>query len=155
VRLQDHRLQAHLGQLRGDVLGGLALAGPRVVAVVGGVDPDQVAADADDLVLRGHLVLCHPSIVALGRGAGSAGPGWVTGSWAAWPGAGCLAGVAGSRGGLADVAGAGWLGCWLARRVARWLAGRGKIHCLRRSLEGARFAKVSQPMRTQHRASGW
>ena len=72
VRLQDRRLQAHLGQLRGDVLGGLALTGARVVARVGGVDPDQVAADADDLVLRGHLVRCHPPIVALVRGLGAA-----------------------------------------------------------------------------------
>ena len=38
-------------------LGGRALAGPRVVAVVAGVDPDQVAAEVHDLVLARHRPL--------------------------------------------------------------------------------------------------
>ena len=53
VRLEDLRLEPHLGELLGDVLGGLALARARVVAVVAGVDPDQLAAEVDDLVLAG------------------------------------------------------------------------------------------------------
>ena len=56
VRLEDLRLQPHLGELLGDVLGRLALARARVVAVVAGVDPDQVAAEVDDLVLAGDAV---------------------------------------------------------------------------------------------------
>src|SRR5690606_21343882 len=39
----------------GDVLGRLALAGTRVVAVVAGVDPDELAAEVHDLVLAGDV----------------------------------------------------------------------------------------------------
>ena len=81
VRLQDRGLQADLGELGRGVLGGLALPRAGVVARVGGVDPDQVAADADDLVLRGHVVSCHAPIVALRWPGGAAGP------------AGCAGGV--------------------------------------------------------------
>ena len=51
VRLEDLRLEAHLGELLRHVLGGGPLARPRVVAVVAGVDPDQLTAQVDDLVL--------------------------------------------------------------------------------------------------------
>jgi hypothetical protein len=66
VRFQDRGLEAGLGELGGGVFGGLALPRAGVVARIGGVDPDQVAADVDDLVLRGHVVSCHRPIVALG-----------------------------------------------------------------------------------------
>ena len=49
--LEDLRLDADLGQQLGHVLGGRPLPRPGVVAVVRGVDPDQVAADVDDLCL--------------------------------------------------------------------------------------------------------
>ena len=47
-----------LVEQRRDVLGGLALAGAGLVAEVGGVDPDQVAADLGDL---GGGVVVSPS----------------------------------------------------------------------------------------------
>ena len=72
MRLQDRGLQAGLGEPGGYVFGGLPLARARMVPWVRGVDPDQVAADVDDLILRGHGVSCHRSIVALRR----PGPGW-------------------------------------------------------------------------------
>ena len=53
IRLEDGRLEADVGEQSGDVFGGLAFAGAGVVAPVGGVDPDQVAAQGGDLVLRG------------------------------------------------------------------------------------------------------
>lgn len=53
VRLVDLRLQPDLGELLGDPFGGLALAGAGVVAVVAGVEPDQLAAEVHDLVLAG------------------------------------------------------------------------------------------------------
>ena len=56
-----------LAQLGHDVLGGLALPRPAAVAVVGAVDPDQVAADAHDLVDGAGLLgdLAHaPSVGA-------------------------------------------------------------------------------------------
>ncbi|KPC70460.1 hypothetical protein ADL26_16880, partial [Thermoactinomyces vulgaris] len=61
--LVDLRFEADFGQLLRDVLGGGALAlGGRVVAGVGGVDPDEVAGDVDDLVLRAGRVrgFSHP-----------------------------------------------------------------------------------------------
>ena len=72
---QDGRLEADLGEERGDVLGRLALAGAGVVAPVGRIDPDQVAAQAGDLVLSGDVVVArggwslrhHPMVA----------PGWV------------------------------------------------------------------------------
>ena len=94
VRLQDRGLQADLGELGGGVLGGLALAGAGVVARVRGVDPDQVAADVDDLVLRGHWVRCHLPIVALGVAGLRAGP-------AGWACAGAAASGIGWQGSLA------------------------------------------------------
>ncbi len=56
VRLEDLRFEAHLGELFGDVLGRLALTRARVVAVVAGVDPDQLAAEVHDLVLAGDAL---------------------------------------------------------------------------------------------------
>ena len=64
VRLQHDRLQADLGEQFRDVLGGRALPGAGVVARIRGVDPDQVAGDGGDLILRGRA----------GRAAGSS---WV------------------------------------------------------------------------------
>jgi hypothetical protein len=52
VRLVDLRLEPDLGQLLGDVFGGLALVAGRVRAV----DPDQVAAQVDDFVLGARLL---------------------------------------------------------------------------------------------------
>ena len=62
----DLRLQADLGQQRGDVLGGLALARSGPVAVVGGVHADQVAADLDDLT--GRVVAAAALAVLHARG---------------------------------------------------------------------------------------
>jgi hypothetical protein len=72
---QDGRLEADVGQENGDVLGRLAFAGTGVVAPVGRIDPDQVAAQAGDLVLSGDVVVArggwslrhHPMVA----------PGWV------------------------------------------------------------------------------
>ncbi len=66
VRFEDHGLEADVGEESGDVLGRLALARTGVVAVVRGVDPDQVTADVHDLVLRAHIVRCHRPMVAPG-----------------------------------------------------------------------------------------
>ena len=80
-----------LGQEGGDVLGGLALAGAGVVARVGGVDPEQVAADVDDLVLRGHLVLCFSALSLSshsGEALGAARPGVLRLERATGPGRG-------------------------------------------------------------------
>ena len=66
VRFQDLRLEADVREEGGDVLGGLPLTGAGVVAGVRGVDPDQVAADVDDLVQCGGLVRCHGFIVPPG-----------------------------------------------------------------------------------------
>jgi hypothetical protein len=74
VRFQHHRLDPDLGQEPGDVFGGLPLAGTRMVPRVGRIDPDQVTADVHDLVLRGHLVRCHRTIVASGHHARLAVP---------------------------------------------------------------------------------
>jgi len=76
-----HYFEAGVGEEFGDVLGGGSLAGAGVVAGVRGVDAEQVAADVDDLVLRGGRVRCHRFIVPLGawppprRGRGGAGTG--------------------------------------------------------------------------------
>lgn len=51
VRFQDLRLQADLGQLLRDVLRGGPFTRTGIVAGVGRVDPDQVAAQPGDLVL--------------------------------------------------------------------------------------------------------
>ena len=105
VRLQHHRLQAHVGEQGGDVLGRWALAGPRVIPVVARVDPDQVAAQAGDLVFGGHgrarCMLGHPPIVAPAAGSGPA------------------ALAAGGRGGdgAGDAGGPGGL-------IMGWMAGR-------------------------------
>jgi hypothetical protein len=66
--LKDLRRQAHFRQQGGDVLGRRALTRPGVVTPVGRVDPDQVAAQGGDLVLRGNVRACcllgHLPIVA-------------------------------------------------------------------------------------------
>ena len=49
LELEELGLDADLVEQRGDVLGRLPLPRPGLVAVVGGVDPDQVAAQLDDL----------------------------------------------------------------------------------------------------------
>jgi hypothetical protein len=49
--LEDLRSQVDLGQFRGNVLCGTALPRSGVVAVVGRVDLDELAAQIDDLVL--------------------------------------------------------------------------------------------------------
>ncbi|CAK7282174.1 hypothetical protein SGPA1_20140 [Streptomyces misionensis JCM 4497] len=74
VRLVDLGLQADLGELLGDPLGGLALAGPGVVAVVAGVEPDQLAAEVHDLVLAGDAL----GRVRLAHAASSRLPCWWT-----------------------------------------------------------------------------
>src|SRR6202042_1832103 len=56
---QDGRLEADVGEERGDVLGRLALAGTGIVAPVGRIDPDQVAAQAGDLVLSGDVFVAR------------------------------------------------------------------------------------------------
>src|SRR6202035_332296 len=66
VGFQELRLEAGVGEEFGDVLGGGSLAGAGVVAGIRGVDAEQVAADVDDLVLRGGRVRCHRFIVPLG-----------------------------------------------------------------------------------------
>ena len=55
---QELGLEAGFGEEFGDVLGGGSLAGAGVVAGVRGVDAEQVAADVDDLVLRGGRGRC-------------------------------------------------------------------------------------------------
>ncbi len=52
VALHDRRLEADLAQLGDDVLRRLPLPRPAAVAVVGAVDPDEVATDAHHLVDR-------------------------------------------------------------------------------------------------------
>ena len=52
VELEQLGLDPDLVEQPGDVLGGLALARPGLVAVVAGVDPDQVATQVDDLAGR-------------------------------------------------------------------------------------------------------
>ena len=71
-RLEDLRLEPHLGEQPRNVLGRHSLPRPAAVAVVGRVDPDQVAADVDDLVLGGRYV----RVGALGHGASC---GWPVG----------------------------------------------------------------------------
>ena len=82
VGLEDGWLEARAGQDRGDMLGGGAFAGARVVTGVGGVDPDEVAAEGGDFILRGRranrggrggCVVGHLVIVASAHVAGSAG----------------------------------------------------------------------------------
>ena len=51
VRLEHGGLDADLAEEARDVLGGPPLARAGVVTRVGGVDPDQVSADVDDLIL--------------------------------------------------------------------------------------------------------
>jgi hypothetical protein len=64
-RLVQLRRDADVGQLRGDVLRRLPLARPGTVAVVGGVDPDQIAAQLHDLGLWPVLhPLAHVAILS-------------------------------------------------------------------------------------------
>src|SRR5699024_4738329 len=51
--LEVDRVVAHLGEQAHHVLGGLPLTGSGPVAVVGGVDPDQLAADGHRIELGG------------------------------------------------------------------------------------------------------
>jgi hypothetical protein len=125
VRFQDYGVEAYLGQESGDVFGGLALAGTGVVAGIGGVDPDQVAADGHDLVLRG---------LAGSRVLGS------------------LVSLSLDYGRIRTSRPLGVPAGWRAQAVR---AGSGADWCPAHSLDAVRFAKVSQPMRTPHRASGW
>ena len=65
VRLKHRRLQADLAEQPRHVLRGPPLARPRVVARVGRVDPDQVPADVDNLILsQASEVLSHVPILA-------------------------------------------------------------------------------------------
>ena len=69
-RLDQLDRQADLAQEASDVLGSFALVRARVVAVVAGVHPDQVATDVDDLTGRvriGHLGGAHPTHRAVSR----------------------------------------------------------------------------------------
>ena len=61
--LEELGLDADLVEQAGDVLGGRPLPRPGAVAVVGRVDPDQVAADLDDLGL-GCVALRHAAHLA-------------------------------------------------------------------------------------------
>ena len=65
VRLEDGGLQPDLAQQARHVLGGPPFARAGVVPRVGRVDPDQVSADVDDLILSlGSEVLSHAPILA-------------------------------------------------------------------------------------------
>jgi hypothetical protein len=75
VRLEHDRLQADLREQFRDALGRPAFPRPRMVTRVSSVDPDQVARDGRDLILRvraglaaGRCVFRHLAIVALCRG---------------------------------------------------------------------------------------
>lgn len=72
VGLEDPRFETHLGELLGDIFGGGPLSRSGVVAVVAGVDPDQIAAEVDDLVLAGG----GPARVRLAHAAHSHGRCW-------------------------------------------------------------------------------
>ena len=149
---QDGRLEADLGEERGDVLGRLALAGTGVVAPVGRIDPDQVAAQAGDLVLSGDVVVArggwslrhHPMVA----------PGWVEvvgwlPSWVAEHlpvlGDGHLLVRRGTVRRAPSVTVAGWrLSCG-ARPLGAWwggaggcFAGRGRI-CYREAADPGRY----------------
>ena len=138
-RLQDGRLQADLGEERGHVLGRLAFAGAGVVAAVGRIDPDQVAAQASDLVLSGDVVgarggwsLRHHPMVAPGR-VGVVGwlPSWAAEHLAAAAGQCATAPsvtVAGRRLVRAHPLGAWWGG------AGGCFAGRGRI-CYREAAD--------------------
>ena len=71
LALQQHRVEAHLAEQPGHVLRCRALPRPRAVTGVGGVDPDQVAAQLHDLggrVVGGQRRCCgigfHDPILA-------------------------------------------------------------------------------------------
>jgi hypothetical protein len=53
--LQDPGLEPSVAQERRDVFCRLALPRPRVITRVTGVDPDEVTADRDDLVVGGQI----------------------------------------------------------------------------------------------------
>lgn len=82
VGLEDLRLQADLGELLRNVLGGGPLTRARVIAVVAGIHPDQIPAQIDDLVLAGdrtaRLRLAHTAssgfTAAASRTPGEHGP---------------------------------------------------------------------------------
>ncbi len=67
---EDLGFQACLGEQARHVLGGGPFAGTRVIARVGGVDPDQVAGQGGNFVLGcgtagavvGHLAIVAPSV---------------------------------------------------------------------------------------------
>src|SRR5262249_4237766 len=64
LRLEDPRFQADLGELARDVLGGDPLPGTgRQVTGVGGVDPDQLMAQLDNLVRHPPFIPAHGLIV--------------------------------------------------------------------------------------------
>src|SRR5258706_145797 len=77
ARLEQGGLEADLGKEPGDMLGGHPFARPGVVAGVGRVDPDQVAGQAGDLLLRGdggHRAIVPPTRALICWGL--AGPAW-------------------------------------------------------------------------------
>ena len=87
VRLEHGGLDADLAEQARHVLGGPSLARAGVVPRVGRVDPDQVSADVDDLILTlGGEVLSHAPILAPRAGCRTAGwpgsAGWL--AWLAW-----------------------------------------------------------------------
>jgi hypothetical protein len=62
LRFEHHRLDTDIGQLLGDVLGGLAFTGAATVAVVRGIDTEQVTAQVDDFAVRfAHVPILPPS----------------------------------------------------------------------------------------------
>ena len=76
--LDDQRLDTDLVEQRGDVLGGLPLPRSVLVAVVGGVEPDQVPADLDDLA-RGVVDGSFGAVRVVGHAAHQStrqGPFW-------------------------------------------------------------------------------
>src|SRR5690606_34264850 len=66
--LEQRGLQPDVGQQPGDELRRLALPRSLVLAVVRGVDPQQVLADADDLVLGGGTSVSCWRWAGLGHG---------------------------------------------------------------------------------------
>ena len=48
--LQQRRLQAYLGEERGDMLCRIAFSWTGVISRVSGIDPDQIAGERRDLV---------------------------------------------------------------------------------------------------------
>src|SRR6266851_2201950 len=106
MRLQQGRLEADLGQQPGDMLGGQALSRPGMISTIRRVDPDQVAAQARDFVLRGRgrggWVLRHPPIVAFALPPGGVALFCSMGSVLMSGRAGCSARASGRRPWRAD-----------------------------------------------------